>query len=68
MAKIRVNGEQREFSGGVDTVATLLQHLGMAGAPCAVEVNREVVPRRDHASRGLRDGDEVEVVTLVGGG
>ena len=34
----------------------------------AVEVNLELVPRRRHAEHVLRDGDRVEVVTLVGGG
>jgi thiamine biosynthesis protein ThiS len=33
-----------------------------------VEVNRKVVPRRQHAEHTLRDGDTVEIVTLVGGG
>jgi len=34
----------------------------------AVEVNRRVVPRRDHAATLLQDGDSIEIVTLVGGG
>jgi thiazole synthase len=34
----------------------------------AVEVNGEVVPRAMHATRPLRDGDRVEMVTFVGGG
>jgi sulfur carrier protein len=34
----------------------------------AVEVNLEVVPRAQHAQTRLRDGDRLEVVTLVGGG
>jgi thiamine biosynthesis protein ThiS len=31
-------------------------------------VTRRVVPRGEHAARELAPGDEVEVVTLVGGG
>jgi thiamine biosynthesis protein ThiS len=34
----------------------------------AVELNRSVLSRRDHAHRTVVDGDIVEVVTLVGGG
>jgi thiamine biosynthesis protein ThiS len=34
----------------------------------AVEVNRAVLSRRDHATREVRDGDRIEIVTLVGGG
>jgi sulfur carrier protein len=34
----------------------------------AVELNLEVVPRAQHSSTALREGDRLEVVTLVGGG
>jgi thiamine biosynthesis protein ThiS len=34
----------------------------------AVEVNRAVVARREHATRTVAAGDRVEIVTLVGGG
>jgi thiamine biosynthesis protein ThiS len=64
---ITVNGEITTLDGP-HTVAELLQHVGLADAPCAVEVNRDLVPKREHASRPLRDGDVVEIVTLVGGG
>jgi len=42
--------------------------LGVAQPHVAVEVNLEVVPRAEHGEAVLRDGDRVEVVTLVGGG
>jgi sulfur carrier protein len=63
---ITVNGAGVDFESP-PTVAELLVHLGTTG-PCAVEVNRDVVPRREHAERPLADGDVVEIVTLVGGG
>jgi thiamine biosynthesis protein ThiS len=34
----------------------------------AVEVNRELVPRRNFEATQLQEGDHVEIVTLVGGG
>jgi len=34
----------------------------------AVELNRRVVPRAEHPTTVLVDGDRIEVVTLVGGG
>ena len=64
---ISVNGDAQTLPAGI-TVAELLEHLGMADKPCAVEVNMEVIPRRDHAAYQLDEGDELEVVTLVGGG
>jgi thiamine biosynthesis protein ThiS len=45
--------------------ATLHQ---LGGAACAVEVNRQLVPKKQHESQELKDGDSVEIVTLVGGG
>lgn len=64
---IEVNGERREVPPG-STVRELLELMGLAKAACAVEVNKAVVPKRQHAERRLGDGDKVEVVTLVGGG
>jgi len=65
--RITVNGETREVPGGT-TVATLVESLGVPRQATAVEVNRELVPRSQHAARPLADGDAVEIVTLVGGG
>ena len=50
------------------SVAALLAGLKLADSPCAVEVNRTLVPRHQHAGQILRGGDTVEIVTLVGGG
>ena len=50
------------------TVAKLLQDLQIDSRYCAVEVNRLLVPREQHDSRQLCEADEIEVVTLVGGG
>src|SRR5262245_15647394 len=50
------------------TVADLLARLRRDPQKVAVEVNFEVVPRAEHGSHRLGDGDRVEIVTLVGGG
>jgi len=65
--RITVNGETRQVAAGT-TVASLLDALGVPRQATAVEVNRELVPRSQHAARPLADGDAVEIVTLVGGG
>ena len=67
MPKITVNAEPRSFPDPL-TVAELIRALGKDASKLAVEVNRDVVPRAEHPARMLRDGDAVEIVTLVGGG
>ncbi len=62
-----INGQARTIAGGT-TVSGLIAELGFGGRPVAVERNREVVPRAEHASTILADGDRLEVVTFVGGG
>lgn len=65
--QVTVNGESRELPPEA-TVRTLIEMLGLAGKACAAEVNAELVPFRKHAETGLKEGDRVELVTLVGGG
>ena len=64
---VTVGGQPREVAAGT-TVAELLASLGTAGRPCAVEINRSIVPRAAHGSHPLRDGDAIEIVGFVGGG
>lgn len=64
--QILVNGEQTQTEA--QTIAELLDQLGLAGRPVAVERNRSVVPKRAHADTALAEGDRLELVTLVGGG
>ena len=64
---IIVNGESREIPSGT-SVAGLLELLELAGRPVAVEVNFELVPHSQHTNHELAEGDQVEIVTLVGGG
>ncbi|MDX1564742.1 MAG: sulfur carrier protein ThiS [Phycisphaeraceae bacterium] len=66
--KLRLNGEPYQWTSPSTTVADLVAHLGKEGIPVAVEVNKQLVRKRDHANTPLKEGDVVEVVTLVGGG
>jgi len=65
--EVVINGETRTVVQGT-TVATLIVELGLGDRRVAVERNREVVPRAEHASTVLAEGDRVELVTFVGGG
>lgn len=65
--KLTVNGQEREFEADA-SVRDLVKALGLGMAVVAVEVNRRLIPRAEHESTRLNEGDDVEIVTLVGGG
>lgn len=65
--ELTINGEARKASDG-QTLAQLLDELKVNRQQVAVEVNAELVPRESHELRALANGDQVEIVTLVGGG
>lgn len=64
---LSINGEVRTFEGPL-SVTDLLEALGLPRTGVAVERNRQIVPRTEHEVTRLENGDELEIVTLVGGG
>ena len=64
---VTINGAEKEVPDGL-TVRDLVAHLGLGAGPLAVEINREIVPRADHATRKVSLGDAIEIVHFVGGG
>ena len=65
--QVQLNGEEIHVDQNV-TVAKMLTDLDVQTSQIAVEVNLEVVPRTEHDSFRLHEGDSIEIVTLVGGG
>ena len=64
---IQLNGEPKPLNETC-SVAKLLSELSLADKRVAVEINGEIVPRSQQASRLLAADDRVEVVVAVGGG
>lgn len=64
---ITLNGKPETLADGT-TVAALLDQLQLAPIRVAVEINEELVTRREFPATPLRDGDRMEIVTFVGGG
>ena len=64
---IKVNGEHRRIFAG-SSFADLANELGLDPAKCAVERNLAIVPRSTLANVQVEDGDDIEIVTFVGGG
>ena len=67
MLQIEVNGERRAVAAGT-TIADLVHQLGLRQEQVAVERNRKLVRRQDHAATVLQGGHRLEVVTFFGGG
>jgi sulfur carrier protein len=65
--QVVINGQGRTVNVGM-TVEKLIADLGLGDRKVAVERNRTVVPRAEHATTVLVEGDRLEVVTFVGGG
>jgi sulfur carrier protein len=64
---IEFNGNEQQVDEST-TILDLLEQSGVEPRYCAVELNMEIVPRSHYASQSVKEGDRIEVVTLVGGG
>ena len=67
MISIQVNGRPVQIDDEM-SVEKLLRTVDVPPNYLAVEVNGDVVVREEHDRVLVREGDQVEVVTLVGGG
>jgi len=65
--RLWINGRERE-APILGTVEDLARWLELPPFGSAVELNGQVVRRPDYAATGLKEGDRLEVVRLVGGG
>ena len=65
--EIRLNGETRPWPVPM-TVTALLAQLGIDTRMVAVERNRAVVKRAQYDETVVAAGDEIEIVSFVGGG
>ncbi len=67
MINLHINGAPHSFAAPL-SVEQLVAHLGYSGKRIAIERNGEIVPKSQHASTPLADGDILEIVVAVGGG
>ena len=65
--KIQVNGQQRDCRSG-STVGDLLRELDIKTERVAVELNLEILDRKDFELRSLQQGDRLEILSFIGGG
>ncbi len=67
MITVTLNGNPVELEQPL-SISELLTSVQVPPDYLAVEINAEVIPRAEHPTHLVCDGDAVEVVTLVGGG
>jgi sulfur carrier protein len=65
--QIQVNGLSRGCRSG-STVGDLLRELDIKTERVAVELNLEILDRKDFELRSLKEGDRVEILSFIGGG
>ncbi|MGD2062838.1 MAG: sulfur carrier protein ThiS [Nitrospirota bacterium] len=65
--EIRLNGDPYTCDEGI-TIQALLATLNLNPERVVVEHNRTLLERGQSLARSLQPGDQVEIVTLVGGG
>ena len=63
---VNVNGQQREVADGTTVLALIEQHH-LSPQKVAIELNRRLI-RTEKYDTVLKGGDEIEIVTFVGGG
>ena len=68
--KLKINGETKiiENSDAEFLLESLLEHLGYKPQLVVVELNGVIVNPKDWISTKIKNGDCLEVVTIVGGG
>nr|YP_009314205.1 Thiamin biosynthesis protein S [Izziella formosana]SCW22459.1 Thiamin biosynthesis protein S [Izziella formosana] len=64
---IRINGEPFHCTQSM-TVCDLLVYLGIDVDSIIVEYNKNILDMSDLEGIILQDSDEIEIITLVGGG
>ena len=65
--KITLNGIERELAPAT-SVHALLQAAGYGERRVAVQINLEIVPRSQHATQQLENGNQVDIVHATDGG
>ena len=68
--KIKVNGEEKKLDLGEETtlLSTALNSMGYKSNTIVVELNNLIINSLKWKEVKLKDGDNLEIVSIVGGG
>ena len=65
--RVVINGKDEDIEPGL-TVAQLVVGYQFQPTHVAVEINEDLVPRKAFDDTRIEEGDQIEIVTFVGGG
>jgi len=65
--KILLNNKTLLLKDGLN-IKGLLDQIDLKHKYFAVEVNEQIVPKSNHESYLIKDGDKIEIVSAIGGG
>ena len=60
------NKPEKLFDGS--TVKKLLENKNIKNKHYAIEINRKIIPKSDHETYIIKEGDKIEIITAIGGG
>lgn len=66
--KIIVNDREFNFESVNLNITSLLEQLKIQQDGIAVCVNGDIVRKKGYADYKLKDGDKIDIITMVGGG
>ena len=68
--KLQINGEIKTINNSNEDflLETLLEHLGYKPQLVVVELNGVIINPKDWIDTKIKNGDCLEIVTIVGGG
>ena len=65
--KVSVNGRE-VFVDNKTTLIELLKNLGTDRLKTVVQLSGEIIRRENLSGKKLKEGDEIEIISIVGGG
>jgi len=64
--KLLINGLEKDIKS--ENIIDLLNELGLEKEKVVIEINKNIIERQNFENTLLNNKDNIEIVTLVGGG
>lgn len=65
--EIKINGENKKINHAVK-ISEVISKIGLSPEKIVVEHNFKIIPRQEWQKIALQEGDNLEIVSFVGGG